>query len=110
MLNEGIPGSGENIDAEIAELQSQGWELETSSADESQKAQIESDTFYQYKSFKNPDEETYIILRKAPEEEPQMAFDEENPQSIEDAQKDKIHEVFPGLFGNPEDENNQRAA
>jgi len=111
MLGEGMPGPGENMDAEIAELQAQGWDLETASADEAQKAEIESDTYYQYQSFKNPDGETYTILRKAPEEEmPEMALGEENPESIENAQRDKIQEVFPGLFGNPEDDNNQRAA
>jgi hypothetical protein len=116
---EGMNSAPQADDAEIKMLQQQGWDVETTSADEAQRVEIENGLInagMEVQVFLNPDNQTYTILRKAPAEETYTedpaanAVDESGPQNVSDGQREKMEEVFPGLFGNPEDENKNKAA
>ncbi len=116
---EGMNSAPMADEAEIQMLQQQGWDVETASADEAQRVEIENGLInagMEVQVFANPDNSTFTILRKAPAEEAYTedpatsAVDEPGPQNVSDGQREKMEEVFPGLFGNPEDENKNKAA
>lgn len=104
---EGMSNSPAADKAEIEMLQQQGWDVETANADETQRVEIENaliNAGMEVQTFANPDNSTYTILRKAPPEEAytqdaaSAAVDEQVPQGVSDAQREKMEEVFPGLF------------
>ncbi len=89
-------------ESEIQSMQQQGWDIETANANQDQMAQIQDELInagLEVQVFANPDNETYTILRKTPEEEAPMPADEENPEAVRDAERDKMAEIFPDLFG-----------
>ncbi len=89
-------------ESEIQSMQQQGWDVETSNATQDQMDQIQNELVnagLEVQVFANPDNETYTILRKTPEEEAAMPADEENPESVASEERDKMAEIFPDLFG-----------
>jgi len=101
---------------EIMQLQQQGWDIETTTADEAQRAEIENGLMnagMEFQSYSNPDGLTYTVLRKAPMEEAypaepeQAAFPgEESYDTISDEERKKLESVYPDMF---EDENRNAA-